>query len=129
MELREKMGNRIFGCDACQEVCPFNIGRSSFAKATADKAESELTEKMIAGKEIDLREILSIKTDEEFLRKFAGSPVMRAKRKGLIRNACIVAGNSGDGSLLPYLEKCLKDKELIIVETARWAIGKLELGV
>ena len=119
MELREKMGDRIFGCDICQEVCPFNVGRQQEAK-------NELTEKAIAGSKIDLKEILSIKTDEEFLEKFAGSPVMRAKRKGLVRNSCIAAGNSGDKSVVPYLEECLKDEDVIIVEAAKWAIQKLK---
>lgn len=119
IELREKMGNRIFGCDACQEVCPFNIGRQK-------EAENELAQKVIAGSAKSLREILSIKTDEEFLNKFAGSPLMRAKRRGLVRNACIAAGNSGNESLLPYLKECLKDKEPIIASHAKWAIKKIE---
>lgn len=118
VELREKIGNRIFGCDACQEVCPFNVGRQQKGK------NIELTEKAIAGSVRDLKEILSIKTDEEFLEKFAGSPVMRAKRRGLVRNACIVAGNSGDKSLIPYLEALLSDND-IVASHAKWAIDRL----
>lgn len=118
MELREKMGNRIFGCDACQEVCPFNIGRQK-------EAQNELTQKAIAGTTGDLKELLSTKTDEEFLKKFAGSPLMRAKRRGLVRNACVAAGNLMDKSLLPHLKECLKDEEPIIVGHAKWAIEKL----
>lgn len=120
LELRDKMGSWIFGCDACQEVCPFNVGRQKKG------SDFELTEKAIAGSVQDLKEILAIKTDEEFLEKFAGSPVMRAKRRGLVRNACIAAGNSGDVSLLPYLKECLKDNEEVIVSHAKWAIEKLE---
>lgn len=136
MELREKIGNRIFGCDACQEVCPFNIGRQTegvnFKTAQSDTDENSENKSnedgrgMIARQRIDLKEILSIKTDEEFLQKFAGSPLMRAKRRGLVRNACIAAGNSGDKSLLSYLKECLNDKEPIIASHAKWAIEKIE---
>ncbi|MBI4995134.1 tRNA epoxyqueuosine(34) reductase QueG [Candidatus Peregrinibacteria bacterium] len=74
---------RIFGCDICQEVCPHNISR----QCSADCAD--LSTPKIAGDQISLRKILSIKTDAEFLKIFAGSPLMRAKRKGLQRNASI----------------------------------------
>lgn len=119
LELRDKMGSWIFGCDACQEVCPFSIGRQKKG------SDFELTEKAIAGSVQDLKEVLAIKTDEEFLEKFAGSPVVRAKRRGLVRNACIAAGNSGDKSLLPYLKECLNDSEPVIVSHANWAIAQL----
>lgn len=71
---------RIFGCDICQEVCPHN----SRAKESTDK---ELREPIIAGDQLNLKEILSIKSDQAYLEKFAGSPLMRTKKKGLQRNA------------------------------------------
>ena len=86
--LRSKMGNRLFGCDACQEVCPFNLGRAHHQKILI----KEFGKKYGAGESLDLKKILSIKNDEEFLKLFAGTPIMRAKRLGLIRNACAVAG-------------------------------------
>ncbi len=121
-ELRYKIGNRIFGCDACQEVCPFNIGRAHKQEVTIEALKSDFG----VGGYVDLREILSIKTDEEFLKKFAGTPLMRAKRRGLIRNACVVVGNSGDKSLIPTLEELIKsEKDDMITIHAKWAINEL----
>lgn len=86
-EFHSKMGNLIFGCDICQEVCPYN---KAFAKPLQLKA---FTEVKIAGHSMPLQEILDIKTDEDFTGRFAGSPVMRAKRSGLQRNAKIALQN------------------------------------
>ncbi len=82
-EFHKPMGNLIFGCDICQEVCPYNI---QFAKPLQLK---EFQQVKIAGSSIDLNEILAINSDEEYLEKFAGSPLMRTKRTGLQRNARI----------------------------------------
>lgn len=87
-EFHQKMGNLIYGCDICQEVCPYNKAN---AKPLTLKA---FTEVKIAGSSIPLQEILNLKNDEEFLARFAGSPLMRAKRKGLQRNARIAAHNA-----------------------------------
>lgn len=79
-----KITQRIFGCDICQEVCPHNISRQKPAGC------AELTRPKIAGDQIELSKISSIKTDVDFLKIFAGSPLMRAKRKGLQRNSNII---------------------------------------
>ncbi|MFH0820525.1 MAG: tRNA epoxyqueuosine(34) reductase QueG [Candidatus Peregrinibacteria bacterium] len=89
-KLRSKIGNRLFGCDTCQEVCPFNIARAHQQKVLI----KEFTSEYGVGESLNLREVLAIKTDEEFTRRFAGTPLMRAKRKGLIRNARIVSFNA-----------------------------------
>ena len=121
-KLRPKIKNRLFGCDSCQEVCPFNKGRAHHQVIRIERLKGEYG----AGESLDLREILSIKTDEEFLKKFTGTPLMRAKRKGLIRNACVVAGNSKDKSLIPYLKKVTKrEPDDILKEHASWAIQQL----
>ena len=78
------------------------------------------------GANLDLAEILSIRTDEEFEEHFAGMPLMRAKRRGLLRNACVVAGNSGDKSLLSVLKKLAgTEEDEMLKEHAQWAIEEI----
>jgi len=121
--LRSKIGNRIFGCDACQEVCPFNVGRAHKQQITIDKLKLEYGK----GDCLDLCEIFLIKSDDEFTKKFAGTPLMRAKRRGLLRNACVVAGNSGNTMLIPHLEQFIKStSDEMLAEHATWAILKLK---
>jgi len=86
--LRAKMQNWIFGCDICQEVCPYNKSRAKPLQLPA------LKNTKIAGHSLPLKEILAIQTDEEFTQKFAGSPVMRARREGLQNNARIAKQNA-----------------------------------
>ena len=88
-EFHAAMGDRIFGCDICQEVCPYNKVNSKPVSLVAFK------EVKIAGLSLPLAEIMAMKTDEEFLKRFAGSPLMRPKRKGLQRNAAIALENLG----------------------------------
>lgn len=87
-EFRGKMGNWVFGCDICQEVCPYN---KAFAKPLQLQAFKEVK---IAGLSLPLDEILDIQDDEEFTKRFAGSPVMRTKKAGLQRNARFVLENT-----------------------------------
>ncbi len=123
IELRSKLGDRLFGCDICQEVCPFNEGRASQQKVMIGPLKVEAG----VGESLDLKEVLRIETDEQFLERFAGTPLMRAKRRGLLRNACVVAGNSGDVSLIPLLKQVMEcEEDLMIQEHARWAIERLE---
>jgi len=120
--LRSKIGNRIIGCDACQEVCPFNIGRAHHQQIAIDKLKSENG----VGDSLDLKEILSIQSDEEFQQKFAGTPLMRAKRRGLLRNACIVAGNSGIKELNANIKKIIEsESDAMLKEHAEWAFRLL----
>ncbi len=121
LHLREKVGTWLFGCDICQEVCPHNV------RVQPTKVD-DFKNIRIDGKLHTLKEILAIETDEAFEKKFAGSPLMRAKRRGLIRNACVVAGNlsaTDAQSLIPELKKIASGKDEMLAEHARWALKKL----
>ncbi len=116
-ELRPKIGNWLFGCDLCQEVCPLNL------RERETTVEDFVQVK--AGASQELGEVLSIRSDEEFTRRFAGSPLMRARRSGLVRNACVVAANNGAVELLPLLRELTRDTDPIVAEHAEWAVARL----
>jgi epoxyqueuosine reductase len=116
-ELRGGIGRRIFGCDLCLEVCPWN----RFARAgrrTLLAARSELTG-------LSLADLLTL-TPERFAQVFRRTPIKRLKLPGLLRNACVVAGNSGDPSLLPFLVPLATTHPAALVRAhAVWAIRQL----
>ncbi len=118
LELRPHIGDWVFGCDVCQEVCPFN------ARA-AESRWPEFDPKRGAGPYLNLEEILTCPDDVAFKARWGKSPVSRAKRTGLIRNACVVAGNLREKSLQPFLEPLRFDKNEIIKEHALWALEHL----
>jgi epoxyqueuosine reductase len=115
-ELREGMGRHVFGCDICQDVCPWN--RKSPASAAPEFQPREgLVNPALAW----LAEI----TEEEFRQKFRGSAILRTKRSGLRRNAIIAMGNSKNERFLPALEKLVTDEDPVVREHAHWAKKKL----
>jgi epoxyqueuosine reductase len=117
IEFRKAIGNRIYGCDDCLAVCPWN----RFAR------EGQLM-KSHARKDLeqpDLIELLSL-DENNFKSRFNGSPILRTKRRGLLRNVCVALGNTGDESTLPALKKSAQDSEPLIAEHARWAISEIE---
>jgi len=116
--LAEAVGDRLFGCDACQEACPFN------EQVKTTEVRGFL--KDIAGAFLDPREVLMLENHQDVIHRFAGSALTRAKRRGLVRNACIVAGNSGDSSLTPILTGLTRDSDATIATQARRAITRLE---
>ena len=117
-ELRAGIGRHVFGCDICQDVCPWN------RKAPATKAAEFQPRRDLVNPALDwLAEI----SEEDFRRTFRGSPVRRAKRAGLRRNAVIAMGNSGEQKFLPLLEKLAGNEDKVIAESAAWAIQKLSL--
>jgi len=121
LEFRDALGDRMFGCDICQEVCPYNARREN-------EQWNPFKNKPIAGSYQLLEKILTIKSEAEFLENYAGSPMMRAKYHGTLRNACVVAGNSGESSLVPILQNLLSwcDNDMV-KEHAQWAINKLKV--
>ena len=117
IELRPAIGNRIFGCDDCLAVCPWNrFAREG--KLMKDHARPELAAP-------DLVELLQL-DDAGFKSRFAGTPVLRTKRRGLLRNVCVALGNVGNASALPHLRKAAMDSEPLIAEHAQWAIGQIK---
>jgi epoxyqueuosine reductase len=116
--LRSGIGRHVFGCDICQDVCPWN------RKAPATTAAEFQPRRDLVNPALDWLAEMSI---EEFRRTFRGSPVRRAKRTGLRRNAVIAMGNSGDRQFLPLLEKLAGDEDEVVSESAAWAIRKLSL--
>jgi len=117
--LRPRLGAWVFGCDDCQEVCPFN-------RHAAPSSWPEFAPDAGAGPRLDLAEVLSIRTDEEFRARFAGTPLLRPKRRGLLRNAAVVARNVGALAAVPALEARLhEDEDPLVREHARWALEGL----
>lgn len=115
-EFRKPMGNRVFGCDDCLAVCPWN----SFARQTREtklRARTELTLPALA-------EMLQL-DDNQFRQLFRGSPVKRLGHARFIRNVLIATGNSGDKSHLTLTEQRIRDREPVIRATAVWAAGQL----
>jgi epoxyqueuosine reductase len=117
VEHRTAIGNRIYGCDDCLASCPWNrfAGEGKLMKAHARKDLGQP----------DLIELLSLE-EKDFKSRFAGSPVLRTKRRGFLRNVCVALGNTGDDSALSALEKSSQDAEPLIAEHARWAIEQIE---
>ncbi len=117
-ELRPAIENWVFGCDVCQQVCPWNI---RFASPNHDSAFSQ--KKEIARPTLTRELLLS---PAEFKQKFSRSPVLRAKRRGYLRNVAVALGNSLDERSLPALITCLKSEEEPLIRAhVAWAIGKI----
>ena len=117
VEWRTAMGTRIYGCDDCLAACPWN----RFARAGAMMADHRR-----AGLEgPDLLELLTL-DEAVFQRRFAGTPILRAKRRGFLRNVCVALGNVGGEEALPALQRAAADPEPLIAEHALWAIGQIK---
>lgn len=116
VELRDKIGGWAFGCDICQQVCPWNRfapeGDSVF---DASRPPQKLTDELAL-------------TPQAFNQRFKGSPVKRTKRRGYLRNVAVVLGNTGNEHDLPVLQNTLSDDEPMVREHAQWAIDKINKG-
>jgi len=116
-DLREGIGNRVYGCDDCLAVCPWNKFADAAAANRAFVGRAELAAPAIA----DLLDL----DDATFREIFSGSPIKRIGRNRMVRNAAIAAGNSGDARLLDRLTPLAQDDDPVVAEAAAWAIGKL----
>ncbi len=116
LELRPLIGNRIYGCDDCLDACPWN----RFAQVSRESAFA--ARRSIA--QMTLRDFLAL-DDEQFRTLFRGSPIKRIKRRGFLRNVCVVLGNVGTEDDLPALTAAARDADSLIAEHARWAIAQI----
>jgi epoxyqueuosine reductase len=141
-EYREPMGNHVFGCDICQDVCPWNRrapistlaqfqprvfpqGEQNTGKASPSSSDDSLFL-------LRLERLLSL-SEESFRQLFHASPVMRAKWRGLLRNACIAAGNSGltpgasaYNRIRDLLRKLADSGDPVLAESAQWALSRIQ---
>jgi len=116
-DLREGMGRHIFGCDICQDVCPWN------RKSPVTRAAEFQPREGLVNPALDWLANIS---EEEFRARFRGSAIKRAKRSGLRRNALIAMGNSGDQEFVPALENLKADHDATVAESAQWALARLQ---
>ena len=114
--LRPKMGNLIFGCDICQEVCPWNSKAVPTTESAFHPREGNLAPELLS---------LVNMTQVEFSRRFKGSPIKRAKRRGFLRNVLVAIGNWGARKALPALKIALTDDEPLVRSHAAWAVGQI----
>ena len=116
-ELRARMGQQVFGCDICQDVCPWN------RDAPASEAEEFRPRTALVNPAL---EWLAQMSQEEFRATFKDSPIKRAKYAGLRRNAAIAMGNSGNREFVPQLEAMSQEDNSDVAEHARWAVTRLK---
>lgn len=115
-ELRSQMGNHVFGCDICQDVCPWNRKRHFTSDADLQPRPPHVHP--------PLAELARL-TPEAFKQRFRGTALERTKRRGLLRNVCVAMGNSGNAEFIPILEALLDDAEALVREHAAWALAQL----
>jgi epoxyqueuosine reductase len=116
---REAMTEWVFGCDVCQEVCPWNRkAPAGNERALRPRPDLEV---------LDLTELMTL-SEEAFRRRFRGTALFRTRRMGLLRNAALILGNRGDPAALPALERALDDLEPVIRDAAAWAINRIKSG-
>ena len=112
--LRPKLDNLIFGCDICQDICPWNKKNTK-----SDNSLPKINPHPNLIKELSL-------TPQEFNKKFKNNPVKRAKRRGYLRNVAVALGNAGDPAAIPALERALDDIEPLVRDHAKWALNRIK---
>ena len=117
VEFRRAIGDRIYGCDDCLAACPWN--RFAHEGGLMKQHQRNDLQKP------DLHSLLAL-DDAGFKKMFNGTPMLRTKRRGLLRNVCVALGNVGNVNSLPHLEKAKNDPEPLIAEHADWAIREIK---
>jgi epoxyqueuosine reductase len=120
-ELRPLVGNRVYGCDICQEVCPWNEKFAEQAEERAYRAREGLDGPSL----VELASQLLRQDDEGFAEMFRASPIKRAKRTGLLRNVCVALGNWGVEDAVPVLASAMSDVAPLVRGHAAWALGRV----
>ena len=120
VEFRRPIGNRVFGCDDCQDVCPWNRFAHEGERAGEFSPRA-------GNHTVKLVDLLAL-TDEQFRTRFKNSPVLRAKRRGFLRNVAVALGNSGRQEAVGPLAGALADDEELVRGHAAWALGELGGG-
>ena len=118
-ELRPLVGDWVFGCDICQDVCPVNRKAQP-----GDDKNSALSGASGVGSALSLTELLEL-SEDDFRARFAGTSIMRAKREGMQRNACVALGNLGDRAAVPVLGRVLRGGGAVARGHAAWALGRI----
>jgi epoxyqueuosine reductase len=118
-EFRPQLGPHVFGCDICQDVCPWNRKRHFTTEAGLQPRPQQVHP--------PLAELAQL-TREEFKQRFRSTALERPKRRGLLRNVCVAMGNSGSAVFIPLLEDLLNDEEELVREHATWALARLRGG-
>jgi epoxyqueuosine reductase len=117
-ELRPRLGDWVFGCDICQEVCPYNAAPRGKPRGWPEFEPGH-------GTRLDLRQTVSL-DEETFRQQFKGSAIKRSRRRGLVRNAAIALGNGGRSADRPCLERAAAlDPEPVVRDAAAWALKQL----
>ncbi len=117
--LRGQMGRQVFGCDICQDVCPWNR-KAPVGDREGMRARRELINPAL--------ELLAEMDGREFKRRFRGSPLERTGRKRLLRNVAIAMGNSGEVRFLPQLEAWRQGEDEVLAEAAHWALVRISIN-
>lgn len=120
-ELRSAVGNRVFGCDICQETCPWNARFSTPTEEAAYALRPEFDRPSL----VKLARRLLAMSGKGFQREYAGSPLSRAGRKGMLRNVCVALGNWGADEAAPVLVRALADPAPLVRAHAAWALGQV----
>jgi epoxyqueuosine reductase len=127
-ELRPAIGNRVFGCDICQEVCPWNERFAGHVEAEEAYARGGVGASFNGAELVALANELLATTPDEFKRRFRRSPLYRAHRDGLLRNVCVALGNWGDPAAVAPLVEALGDPQPLVRGHAAWGLGQVGDG-